>query len=117
MKLRALTLFSLALALAFLATASACSSMQVPDNPTTQALGEASVVTGVAASTIAAVAPAPWGQIIAAALGALSVIGGIMAHSTVAKNNAQQMASAVTTGLQTAAQSLTTPSAAAPAAK
>jgi hypothetical protein len=80
--------------------------MQVPNNPTTQALGEAGAVTGAVASTIAVAAPAPWGQILAGILGAFSVIAGIIAHSTVSKNSAQQVANAVTAGLQAASQSL-----------
>jgi fluoride ion exporter CrcB/FEX len=80
--------------------------MQVPNNPTTQALGEAGAVSGAVASTIAVAAPAPWGQIVAGILGAFSVIAGIIAHSAASKNSAQQIAAAVTTGLQAAAQSL-----------
>jgi hypothetical protein len=106
MKVRVLSLCSLALAIACLAGASACATMPAASSATTQSLGEASVVAGVAASTIAATVPAPWGQIIAAALGVLSVIGGIIAHSAVAKNSAQQIAGAVTTGVQAASQSL-----------
>lgn len=106
MKTHALTVFTLALAMACLAAVSACSTTPAADSATTQALGEASVITGVAASTVAATTPAPWGQIIAAILGALSVVAGIIAHSTVTKNSAQQIASAVTTGVQAASQSL-----------
>jgi hypothetical protein len=69
-------------------------------------LGEAGAVSGAVASTIAVAAPAPWGQILAGILGAISVIAGIIAHSTVSKNSAQQVANAVTTGLQAASQSL-----------
>ena len=116
---RVLGFGSLALALVVLALGSACASMQVPNNPTTQALGEAGAVTGAVASTLAVAAPAPWGQILAGILGAFSVIAGIIAHSTVSKNSAQQMANAVTTGLQAASQSLTAmaPSAGATPAK
>jgi len=103
---RVLGFGSLALALAALALGSACASMQVPNNPTTQALGEVGAVTGALASTIAVAAPVPWGQILAGILGAISVIAGIIAHSTVSKNSAQQVANAVTTGLQAASQSL-----------
>ena len=104
---RALGFGSLTMALAVLALGSACTSMQVPNNPTTQALGEAGAVTGAVAPTIAVAAPAPWGQILAGILGAFSVIAGIIAHSTVSKNSAQQVVNAVTTGLQAASQSLT----------
>jgi hypothetical protein len=94
------------MALAALAMASACASTQTPNNATTQAWSEASAVTGAVAATVAAAAPMPWGQIIAGILGAVSVIAGIVAHSTVSKNNAQQVTAAVTTGLQAASQSL-----------
>lgn len=103
---RVLGFGGLALALAALALGSACASMQVPNNPTTQALGEAGAVTGAVAPTIAVAAPAPWGQILAGILGAFSVIAGIIAHSTVSKNSAQQVTNAVTAGLQAASQSL-----------
>jgi hypothetical protein len=96
---------SFALALVGLCLAGACASLQVPGNATTQALGDASAVTG-ALATGAALAPAPWGQIAASALGAISVIAGIIAHSTVSKNNAQQVASAVETGIEAASQTL-----------
>jgi hypothetical protein len=94
-----------AVGLAVLSMAGACASMQVPGNATTQALGDASAVTGAMAAG-AALAPVPWGQILASALGAISVIAGIIAHSTVSKNNAQQVTSAVETGIQAASQSL-----------
>ncbi len=97
---------SLALALVVLSLGSACASLQTPNNPTTQALGEAGAVTGAVASTIAVAAPAPWGQILAGILGACSVIAGIIAHSTASKNSAQQLSNAVSTGLQAASQSL-----------
>ena len=102
---RVLGLGSIVLALAVLALGSDCASMQVPNNSTTQALGEAGAVSGALASTIAVAAPAPWGQIVAGILGAFSVIAGIIAHSAASRNSAQQLAAAVTTGLQ-AAQSL-----------
>ena len=106
MKARIPGIGSLAFAMAVLALASACASMQTPDNPTTQALSQTSAVTGAVAATVAAVAPAPWGQLVAGILGAISVIAGIVAHSTMSKNSAHQVVSAVTAGLQTASQSL-----------
>jgi hypothetical protein len=110
----------LAIALAMLLLGSACASLPVVNGPTTQAINDASAVTGAVASTVAAVAPPPWGAIAAGILGAVSVIAGIVAHSSVSKTNAQQVVSAVNTGLQAAAQSLnaSVPAAvAAPAAK
>jgi hypothetical protein len=107
MKNRIFGFGSLAVAMTVLALASACASMQTPNNATTQAWSETSAVTGAVAATVAAAAPAPWGQILAGILGAVSVIAGIVAHSTVSKNNAAQVTNAVTTGLQAAAQSLT----------
>jgi hypothetical protein len=106
MKIRSFGLGSLVIALALLACAAACSSLQVPNNPTTQALDDASAITGAAAAAVAAAAPVPWGQILAAVLGAISVIAGIIAHSTVTRNNSQQVASAVTSGFQAVSQSL-----------
>jgi len=73
---RWLRLSCVALSLGVLSVAAACASMQVPGNATTQALGEASAVTGAVASTVGLAAPVPWGQIVAAALGAVSVIDG-----------------------------------------
>jgi len=106
MKTRIFGFGGLALVMAVLALASACASMETPNNPTTQALSQASAVTGAVAATVAAAAPAPWGQIAAGVLGAISVIAGIVAHSTVSKNSAQQVVNAVTTGLQAASQTL-----------
>jgi hypothetical protein len=106
MKIQMLGFGGLALSMAFMAVASACASMQTPNNPTTQALAQTSAVTGAVAATVAAAAPAPWGQIVAGILGAVSVIAGIVAHSTVSKNSAQQVVNAVTTGLQAASQTL-----------
>lgn len=103
---RWLRLSCVALSLGLLSVAAACASMQVPGNATTQALGEASAVTGAVASTVGLAAPVPWGQIVAAALGAVSVIAGIVAHSTVSKNNAQEVSSAVSMGIQAASQTL-----------
>ncbi|MGD0390343.1 MAG: hypothetical protein ABSC42_15470 [Tepidisphaeraceae bacterium] len=105
---RVLGFGSLALALAILALGSACASMQVPNNPTTQALGEAGAVSGAVASTIAVVAPAPWGQILAGILGAFSVIAGIVAHSTVSKPTSQQLLAAVAAGASAAGTQLQT---------
>jgi hypothetical protein len=107
MKVRSFRIGSLVIALAVLAGASACASLQTPNNPTTQALDEASAVTGAAAAAVAAAAPIPWGQIVAAVLGAISVIAGIVAHNTLTKSNAQQVANSVTSGLQAASQTLT----------
>jgi hypothetical protein len=109
MRIRNIGIGSLLLSMAILSATAACSSMLAPNNPTTQALDEASVVTGAAAAAVAAAAPLPWGQIIAAVLGAFSVIAGIIAHSTVTKNSAQQVTAAVTSGLQAASQSLAVP--------
>jgi Na+/glutamate symporter len=81
--------------------------MQTPNSPTTQAWSQTSAVTGALAATVAAAAPAPWGQIVAGILGAISVIAGIVAHSTISKNSAQQVVNAVNTGLQAASQTLT----------
>src|SRR5579872_6613333 len=102
MKTRFVGIGGLVVALAALGMASACASMQTPGNPTTQAWAETSAVTGAVAATVAAAVPMLWGQIIAGVLGAVSVIAGIVAHSTVSKNNAQQVTAAVTTGLQAA---------------
>jgi len=106
MKVGTIGMFGLALAMVVLALGSACASLPASSGSTTQAISDASAVTGAVASTVAAVAPAPWGQIIAGILGAVSVIAGIVAHSAMAKTNAQQMVSAVTTGLQAASASL-----------
>jgi hypothetical protein len=107
MKVHSFQIGSLIIALAVLAGASACASLQTPNNPTTQALNEASAVTGAAAAAVAAAVPMPWGQIVAAVLGAISVIAGIIAHSTITKSNSQQLANAVTSSLQAASQALT----------
>jgi hypothetical protein len=106
MKFGIFGVFVLLLAMVVLALGSACASLPASSGATTQAISDASAVTGAVASTVAAVAPAPWGQIIAGILGAVSVIAGIVAHSAVSKNNAQQVVSAVTAGLQAAAGSL-----------
>ena len=106
MRALALRLGSLVVLAAIVLLISACSSLEAPNNPTTQALGEASVITGAVASTVGAAAPVPWGQILASALGAISVIAGIIAHSTVSKNNAEEVTSAVATGIQAASQAL-----------
>jgi hypothetical protein len=113
MKMRIVGASCLALALAVMAMSSACASMQAAGNPTTQALAQTSAVTGAVAATVAAAAPAPWGQILAGVLGAISVIAGIVAHSTISKNSAQQVVSAVNTGLQAASQTLSSVPAAA----
>jgi hypothetical protein len=107
----------LAAALIILGMVSACASLQTPGNATTLALGEVSMVTGAVAPVVAAAAP-PWGQIAAGVLGAISVIAGIVAHSAVSKTSAQQVVSAVTTGLQAASQTLgsASPATVAPAA-
>jgi hypothetical protein len=107
MKARIFGIGSLAIAMTVLALASACASMATPNNPTTQALSQTSAVTGAVAATVAAAAPAPWGQLVAGILGAISVIAGILAHSSVSKNSAQQVVNAVTTGLQAASQTMT----------
>ena len=70
MKARMLGLGGLAMAMAILALASACTSMPAPNNPTTQTWSQTSAMTGAVAATVAATAPAPWGQIIAGILGA-----------------------------------------------
>jgi hypothetical protein len=106
MKARLVTFASVGVPVACLFAASACSSLQTANSPTTQALGEASLVSGAVASTVAAVAPAPWGQIIAAVLGAVSVIAGVVAHSAMAKNSAEQVVNAVTTGVSAASHTL-----------
>ena len=108
MTIRILGVGGVALALAALAMVSACASLPAANSSTTQAISDAGAVTGALASTVAAAAPAPWGQIVAGVLGALSVIAGIVAHSTVSKNSAEQVVSAVNTGLQAASQSLGT---------
>ena len=95
MRGRILRLGSVALALVILSVVGACTSMQVPGNATTQALGDASAVTGALAAGVALGAPVPWGQALTTVLGAISVIAGIIAHSTVSKNNAQEVATAV----------------------
>jgi hypothetical protein len=107
MKARIFGVGSLAIAMTVLGLASACASMATPNNPTTQALSQTSAVTGAVAATVAAAAPAPWGQLVAGILGAISVIAGILAHSSVSKNSAQQVVNAVTTGLQAASQTMT----------
>jgi hypothetical protein len=107
MKVRILGFGSLAFAMAVWSLASACASLQTPNNPTTQALSQTSAIAGTVAATVAAAAPAPWGQLVAGILGAISVIAGIVAHSTVSKNSAQQVANAVSTGLQAASQTMT----------
>jgi hypothetical protein len=109
MKGRFIGLACLAFALGVLGMTSACASMASANNPTTQALAQTSAVTGAVAAMVAAAAPAPWGQIIAAVLGAISVIAGIVAHSVVTKNSAQQTVAAVTTGLQAASQGIASP--------
>jgi hypothetical protein len=106
MRAQFLRLGSIAAAFAVVSLVAACAAMQVPNNPTTQAFGEASAVTGAMASTVALAAPVPWGQVVASALGAISVIAGIIAHSTVSKNSAQEVTSAVATGIQAASQTL-----------
>src|SRR5271167_3844792 len=106
MKVRIISFGCLALTVTALMLASACASFQTPNNPTTQALLQASTVTGAVAATVAAAAPMPWGQLVAGILGAISVIAGIVAHSTVSKNSAKQVVNAVTTGLQAASQTL-----------
>jgi hypothetical protein len=106
MKGRIIGVSGLIIAAAMLTLASACASSQVPNGATTQALAQASALTSAVASTIAVAAPAPWGPIVAGILGAVSVIAGILAHSTLSKSNAQQVVNAVTTGLQAASQTL-----------
>jgi hypothetical protein len=103
---RVLMLTILGLMIAAMTMASACASLQAPDNPTTQALGGVSAAAGTVAPVVAATAPAPWGAIIAAILGAVGVIAGIVAHSATSSVSAQQAVNAVTTGLQAASQSL-----------
>jgi hypothetical protein len=99
------------LAVAALAIASACAAMGTPNNPTTQAWGSVSAVTGEVAPVVATAAPPPWGQIVAGILGAVSVIAGIVAHSATSNASGQQLVNAVTTGLQAASQSVgSTPS-------
>src|SRR5580692_6046837 len=109
---------TLAAGLILLVMVSACASLQTPGNATTQALGDVSAVTGAVAPVVAATAP-PWGQIVAGVLGAISVIAGIVVHSSASNTSAQQVVNAVTTGLQAAAGALpagsaSTSSAAAP---
>ncbi|HEX4056236.1 MAG TPA: hypothetical protein VHX86_18400 [Tepidisphaeraceae bacterium] len=91
---------------AILSLASACASLQTPNNPTTQALDTVSAVTSAVAPVMAAAAPAPWGSIVAGILGAVGVIAGIVAHSATSSASAQQTVNAVTTGLQAAATTL-----------
>jgi hypothetical protein len=100
----------LALAIGVLALASACASLETPNNPTTQTLGSISDAASEVAPVVAAAVPAPWGQIVAGVLGAVGVIAGIVAHSVTSRANAQQVVGAVTTGLQAASQSLGTAS-------
>lgn len=104
---------------AVLSLASACASLQSPNNPTTQALDRVSAVTSAVAPVVVAAVPMPWGSIIAGILGAVGVIAGIIAHSATSSASAQQTVNAVTTGLQAAATTLNsnnTPSAAMAAA-
>jgi hypothetical protein len=96
----------LCLAIGVLALASACASLETPNNPTTQTLGSVSDAASAVAPIVAATVPAPWGQIVAGILGAVGVIAGIVAHSVTTRASAQQVVGAVTTGLQAASQSL-----------
>ena len=96
----------LALAIGFLALAAACASLETPNNPTTQKLGNVSEAASEVAPVVAAAVPAPWGQVVAGIMGAVGVIAGIVAHSMTSKVSAQQAVGAVTTGLQAASQSL-----------
>jgi hypothetical protein len=106
MKSRLITLGLLALAVGALALASACASLETPNNPTTQTLGSISDAASVVAPVVAAAVPAPWGQAVAAILGAVGVIAGIVTHSVTSRASAQQVVGAVTTGLQAASQTL-----------
>ncbi|MGD0462184.1 MAG: hypothetical protein ABSB74_06825 [Tepidisphaeraceae bacterium] len=96
----------LALAIGVLALASSCASLETPNNPTTQKLGNVSEAASEVAPVVAAAVPAPWGQVVAGILGAVGVIAGIVAHSVTSRVSAQQAVGAVTTGLQAASQSL-----------
>lgn len=106
MKHRLIGIGLLAAVVGVLAVAAACASLETPNNPTTQTLGGISDMAGVIAPVVAATVPAPWGQIVAAVLGAIGVIAGIVAHSVTSRASGQQMVGAVTTGLQAASQSL-----------
>ncbi len=108
MKSRLITIGLIAFAVGVLALASACASLETPNNPTTQTLGGISDMASVIAPVVAAAVPAPWGQVVAAVLGAIGVIAGIVAHSVTSRASAQQVVGAVTTGLQAAGQSLGT---------
>ncbi len=103
---RILALGILGVTVAVLSLASACASLDTPNNPTTQALDSVSAVTSAMAPVVAATAPVPWGSIVGGILGAVGVIAGIIAHSATSSVSAQQTVNAVTTGLQAAATSL-----------
>jgi hypothetical protein len=106
MKNRLIRIGLLAAVVGVLAVAAACASLETPNNATTQTLGGISDMASVVAPVVAAVVPAPWGQVVAAVLGAIGVIAGIVAHSVTSRASAQQVVGAVTTGLQAAGQSL-----------
>jgi hypothetical protein len=84
--------------LALLLLAAACASMQVPGNATTRTLGGISTVTGDLAP-VAGLIPVPWGWIAGVVLGAVSVITGVIAHSTLSKNSAREGANAAVLGM------------------
>jgi hypothetical protein len=108
MKNRIVSLGVLALVVGAMLLASACAALETPNNPTTQTLGSVSDAASEVAPVVAAAVPAPWGQVLAAVLGGVGVIAGIVAHSVTSRASAQQVVGAVTTGLQAASQSLGT---------
>lgn len=107
MKIHIVGIGGLALALVALAAASGCAAMPANSVPATQAWSQTSAVTSAVAAAVGAAAPMPWGQIIAAILGAISVIAGVVAHGAVSNSSTQQTVSAVTAGLQAASQTVT----------